>query len=93
MDKINFQNLPNTTTPINNINLNQLQTNVDNAKVEKASIINQQDLNNIVDTAIYYAQACLHRPDNIGNGYLVVIKYTSNYCVQFYYPSARRCWL
>lgn len=31
MDKINFQDLPNTTTPINATNLNQLQTNVENA--------------------------------------------------------------
>lgn len=31
MQKINFQNLPSTTTPINATNLNQLQTNVENA--------------------------------------------------------------
>lgn len=31
MNKINFQNLPNTTTPVNATNLNQLQTNVENA--------------------------------------------------------------
>ena len=31
MDKINFQNLPNTTTPINATNMNLLQTNVENA--------------------------------------------------------------
>ena len=31
MQKINFQNLPNTTTPVNATNLNQLQTNVENA--------------------------------------------------------------
>lgn len=31
MQKINFQNLPNTTTPINDTNLNDLQTNVENA--------------------------------------------------------------
>lgn len=31
MDKINFQNLPSTSTPINATNLNQLQTNVENA--------------------------------------------------------------
>ena len=29
MQKINFQNLPNTTTPINATNMNQLQTNVE----------------------------------------------------------------
>ena len=31
MDKINFQNKPNTTTPINATNLNQLQDNVESA--------------------------------------------------------------
>ena len=31
MTKINFQNLPDTTTPVNATNLNQLQTNVENA--------------------------------------------------------------
>ena len=30
MTKINFQNLPNTTTPVNASNLNQLQTNIEN---------------------------------------------------------------
>lgn len=31
MQKINFQDLPNTTTPINASNLNQVQTNTENA--------------------------------------------------------------
>lgn len=31
MQKINFQNLPNTSTPLNATNLNQLQTNIENA--------------------------------------------------------------
>lgn len=31
MDKINFQNLPNTTTPVHATNLNTLQNNVENA--------------------------------------------------------------
>ena len=31
MQKINFQNLPSTTTPVNATDLNQLQTNVENA--------------------------------------------------------------
>ncbi len=41
MIKIDWQNLPNTTTPINRTNLNQMQTNAENAinvvdeKVEK----------------------------------------------------------
>ena len=35
MQKINFKNLPNQTTPINATNLNALQDNVDNAKEDK----------------------------------------------------------
>ena len=34
--KINFQNLPNTTTPVNATNLNALQTNVETALNDKA---------------------------------------------------------
>ena len=30
LTKINFQNLPDTTTPVNATNLNQLQTNMEN---------------------------------------------------------------
>lgn len=39
MDKINFQNLPNTTTAVNATNLNQVQTNVENEfnKIENYS--------------------------------------------------------
>ena len=36
MDKINFQNSPNTTTPVNATNLNQVQTNVENEFNNKA---------------------------------------------------------
>ena len=36
MQKINFQNLPNTTTPVNDTNLNLLQDNVENALNLKA---------------------------------------------------------
>lgn len=35
MEKINFNDLPNTNTPINSSNLNQLQTNIENAIEEK----------------------------------------------------------
>lgn len=36
MNKINFTNLPSTTTPLNATNMNAIQDNVDNAKVEKS---------------------------------------------------------
>lgn len=35
MNKINFKNYPDTSTPISAENLNQMQTNIDNSKVEK----------------------------------------------------------
>lgn len=40
MEKINFQNLPNETSPIDAGNLNLLQDNVDNAKLEKSDVVN-----------------------------------------------------
>lgn len=44
MQKINFQNLPNTTTPINATNLNAIQTNAETAINDVAS-----DLSDYVD--------------------------------------------
>lgn len=43
MQKINFQNLPSTTTPVNATNLNQVQTNVENEfnKLENYSTTEQ----------------------------------------------------
>lgn len=38
MEKINFQSYPNTTTPINDTNLNQLQTNVENSINPNATV-------------------------------------------------------
>lgn len=35
MNKINFKNYPDTSTPLSAENLNQMQTNIDNSKVEK----------------------------------------------------------
>lgn len=55
MQKINFQNLPNKTTPINASNLNQLQTNVETA-------INQ---NEPIGAVKMYAGA------NAPNGYFI----------------------
>lgn len=64
MQKINFQNLPNTTTPVNATNLNQLQTNVENAIPTKVSdltndsgFINKNDssLFQYIDSAQYSA--------------------------------------
>lgn len=39
MDKITFKDYPNTTTPINSTNLNQIQTNIENAISENTTSI------------------------------------------------------
>lgn len=44
MEKINFQDLPNTDTPINSKNLNQLQTNVENEINNLEKIITTKDI-------------------------------------------------
>lgn len=67
MQKINFQNLPSTTTPVNATNLNALQTNVENAIptkisdltndssfVEYKSVVSNVDLNDYKNYGIYY---------------------------------------
>lgn len=86
MDKINFQNLPNTTTPVNASNLNLLQDNVDNAKVEKSTTLSTTDLNNLTNTTeLHYCTGATNRPIS-SNGWVVSIKYSSVYTKQFYYP-------
>ena len=50
MDKINFQDLPNTSTPINSNNLNQMQTNIENA-ITKNIICARNASENITTTA------------------------------------------
>ena len=45
MQKINFQDLPNTTTPVNATNLNLLQTNVENAIPEVKNTKNSSTTN------------------------------------------------
>ena len=55
MNKINFTNLPDQTTPVNATNMNQLQTNVDTAKVENESNrIDNVDANDYVKSGFYY---------------------------------------
>lgn len=52
MQKINFQDLPNTNTPINASNLNLLQSNIENWLI--GSRINNVDLNDYKTTGVYY---------------------------------------
>lgn len=89
MDKINFENLPSTKTPVSAENLNLLQTNVDNAKVEKTIIVTTAgtDLNNYTNEGRYYFDAS-HTPTNIPagvNGLLEVLKSDNNFIKQIWY--------
>lgn len=83
MDKINFLNLPNTTTPVNATNLNLLQTNVDNGKVDKEIISWSSDYNNCTTTGFYIATAGLtNAPNSTATFYLEVFKYNDNNVLQ-----------
>ena len=89
MNKINFQNLPSTSTPINATNLNQVQTNVDNAKLEKTIVVTatNQDLNNYRTEGRYYfnvGNAPTNRPAGT-NGELEVMIGGSGLCKQIWY--------
>lgn len=84
MDKINFANLPSTTTPINATNLNQVQTNVDNAKVEKTTTISApDDLNNYMTTGTWIAGGSISNIPVSGQvWYVEVIRYSATYVLQ-----------
>ena len=56
MQKIPFSNLPNTTTPVNATNLNQMQENIDDVDVirdGKSTIPSDADLNNYTTVGTY----------------------------------------
>ena len=53
MNKINFQNLPNTTTPLNASNMNQLQTNVENAITEAVEQCAPEIITGYIDRKSY----------------------------------------
>lgn len=55
MNKINFENLPSTNTPVNASNLNQLQTNVDEGKIDKTLTNFEGNLDTIKTTGFIYA--------------------------------------
>lgn len=83
MDKINFANLPSTTTPINATNLNQLQTNVDNGKVDKDVIYWNDNYNNCTTTGIYLAETGLaNSPNTNYSFFLEVYRYSSTNILQ-----------
>lgn len=89
MDKINFENLPSTNTPLNATNLNQVQTNVDNAKLEKTVVVTatSQNLDNYKTEGRYYFDAG-NTPTNIPagvNGILEVLTAPNGMVKQIWY--------
>ena len=63
MTKINFVNLPNTTTPLNATNMNAIQTNAENAinsidtlNINGTVIPQNSDLNNYTTPGVFYSQ-------------------------------------
>lgn len=87
MEKINFENLPSTNTPLNATNLNQVQTNIDNAKLEKTINVSNpstKDLNDYTTEGRYYfASAPTNIPVGV-NGFLEVLK-AGEYVKQIWY--------
>lgn len=82
MDKINFQNLPVQTTPINGNNLNLLQTNIDNGKVDKSLSIYNGDLDNLKTTGFYMTSTnTTNKPGSL-NYYIEVIAENNNGVIQ-----------
>lgn len=88
MDKINFENLPSTNTPVSAENLNLLQTNVDNAKIEKTINVSDpstKNLNDYTTEGRYYFYAA---PTNIPagvNGFLEVFAASNGAVKQIWY--------
>lgn len=56
MTKINFQDLPNTTTPLNASNLNTLQTNVEDAIKSNITTSSERATNEYVDGQRVYVK-------------------------------------
>ena len=73
MQKINFQNLPNTTTPLNATNMNQLQTNVENAinGDDQTWIPTISTLEEVAPTITYTTQSGVYK--RVGN--LIFIRF------------------
>ena len=84
MQKIKFQNLPSTTTPVNATNLNAIQTNVEtalNGKTDREYLGNNPNINNLKTSGSYGIYNCSQAPTtNIGT--LEVIQYTADWILQ-----------
>ena len=86
MNKINFTNLPSTTTPVNATNLNLLQDNVDNGKLEKKVSSFTGDYNNLTDIGFYYVDgSSTNGPATGFSHYVTVYKLSDNFICQVAY--------
>lgn len=92
MQKINFQNLPSTATPVNATNLNTLQTNVENGTVQQEYLGSNPDINSLkTKSGIYGLYNCSQAPD-LGLGVLEVMVYTTDWVVQIFTAFDQHIW-
>lgn len=82
MNFINFVNLPNQTTPLNATNLNQLQANVNEGKVDRSLYTSVTDYDNLTPTGLYYMGGNATNSPSSGSFYVEVYKYSDNYICQ-----------
>lgn len=89
MKKINFEDLPSTDTPINSVNLNTMQDNIENAIDVQNVITAGTNLDDYTETGTYFFKNSEVAPINVpagSNGWLVVIKGdTSDIVKQIWY--------
>lgn len=71
------------TTPVSAFNLNKMQDNIDNAKVERGVEYTNVDLNDIdkTEVGVFYS-TCTNIPFQDSGGYLTTIVMSSNFTVQ-----------
>lgn len=87
--KTNWQNLPNTTTPVNQTNLNKIETELkyldDKSLIHKGNLANNTDLNNVTETGIYYVgdATLINAPEDYQYRTLQVINNNNYTIVQF----------
>lgn len=93
MDKINFENLPSTNTPINADNLNDLQDNIDIAKLDKVINVTETgtSCDDYTEDGVYWFGTSdvlpANRPANI-YGWLQVLSSNAGVIKQYWHRSS-----
>lgn len=86
MTKITFEDLPSTNTPLNASNLNTMQTNIDNEKLEKKVNAFTGDYNDLTDIGFYYADgSSTNSPASGYSHYVTVYKLSNSFIYQVAY--------